>query len=150
MTTTIGGAGTATTMSTRVMSGALGGLAGGLVFGMMMQAMGMIGMVAMLAGSRSTALGWLLHLAISAVIGAGFSLLLARYATSTVAGTVAGAGYGMVWWVLGPLLLMPARLGMPLFRFDDVAAKSLMGHVIFGMILGAVVVAVGRRSAARA
>lgn len=40
--------------------------------------------------------------------------------------------YGMLLWVIGPLLLMPARLGMPLFAVDRTALMSLMGHMIFG------------------
>jgi uncharacterized membrane protein YagU involved in acid resistance len=131
--------------ASRLVPGVAGGLAGGLVFGMMMQMMGMMTMVAMLVGSSSAVVGWLVHLAISVVIGVGFSLVLGRGASTAARGLVAGAGYGMVWWVLGPLLLMPARLGMPLFRIDAMAGKSLMGHLIFGMILGLVAAAVGRR-----
>jgi len=47
-----------------------GGLAGGVVFGLMMQSMDMLGMVAMLVSSESVAVGWGVHLAISAVVGA--------------------------------------------------------------------------------
>jgi hypothetical protein len=60
----------------RVIAGVVGGLAGGVVFGVLMQMMGMIGMVAMLVGSDSVAIGWLVHLVIAAGIGAGFGLLL--------------------------------------------------------------------------
>jgi hypothetical protein len=56
----------------------------------------------------------------------------------------------MVWWVLGPLALMPARLGMPLFAIDATAWQSLMGHVIFGMVLGGVATLVARRTARQA
>ena len=138
------------TVGGRLTAGVAGGLAGGVVFGMMMAMMGMIPMVAMLVGSESVAVGWLVHLAISAVIGAGFGLAPARLTTGWVTGLAAGAGYGMVWWVLGPLLLMPAKLGMPTFMIDAMAWKSLMGHVIFGMVLGAVVVMLNRRAASAA
>ena len=132
----------------RLTAGVAGGLAGGVVFGMMMAIMGMIPMVAKLVGSDTVVVGWLVHLAISAVIGAGFGLAPARLTAGWVPGLVAGAGYGMVWWVLGALLLMPARLGMPTFRIDAMAWKSLMGHIIYGMVLAAVVVAMTRRSTA--
>jgi uncharacterized membrane protein YagU involved in acid resistance len=138
---------TAGLATTRLAPGVVGGLAGGVVFGMMMQMMDMIPMVAMLVGSESAAVGWLVHLAISAVIGAGFTLVLSRFTSTPVVGVLAGAGYGMVWWVLGPLLLMPAKLGMPLFAFNATTWQSLMGHVIFGMILGGVAVALTRRMA---
>lgn len=132
-----------------VTTGVVGGLAGGIVFGLLMQMMGMIGMVAMLVGSGSTAVAWVVHLAISAVIGGGFGLLGGRFLTRTSVALGAGAGYGMIWWVLGPLLLMPAKLGMPLFHVDAMAGKSLMGHMIFGAVLGVVAAVVARRNTAR-
>ncbi|WP_088314176.1 hypothetical protein [Kineosporia sp. R_H_3] len=130
----------------QVGAGVAGGLAGGLVFGLMMQMMGMMAMVAQLVGSTAVAVGWVAHLAISAFIGASFTVLGARFLGGLVTGLVAGAVYGMVWWVLGPLLLMPARLGMPLFTIDAMAWKSLMGHVVFGMVLGAVAAVAVRRT----
>jgi len=107
-----------------------------VVFGLLMQAMGMIPMVAALVGSTSPAVGWLVHLAISAFIGASFAVLLPRGVTGVPATTVAGLGYGIVWWILGPLLLMPAKLGMPLFSFGKITWQSLMGHMMFGLALG--------------
>lgn len=52
-----------------VPAGIVGGLAGGVVSGMMMQMMGMIPMVAMLVGSESVVVGWIVHLIIAAFIG---------------------------------------------------------------------------------
>jgi len=95
----------------RVGAGIVGGLVGGVAFGVLMQAMDMIPMVAMLVGSEAIAVGWLVHLAIAAFIGATFAMLFGRYATSVRTSTLIGAGYGVVWWVLGALILMPARLG---------------------------------------
>ena len=126
--------------------GIVGGLAGGVVFGLMMQLMGMIGMVGMLAGSESPAFAWLVHLAISAAIGAGFGLVLAPRVSGFGTGLGLGAAYGLVWWVLGPLLLMPAAMGMPLLNVDATAGQSLLGHLVFGLVLGGVV-AVARRRA---
>jgi hypothetical protein len=122
---------------TRIGAGIIGGLVGGAMFGILMQMMDMIPMVAMLVGSEAVAVGWLVHLAISAFIGATFPVLFGRYATSVGASTAIGIGYGIVWWVLGGLILMPARLGMDLFMFNTMAWQSLMGHVIYGLLLGA-------------
>ncbi len=73
-TTTHAAAGTtgagSVTLSRRLTAGVAGGLAGGLVFGMMMQVMGMMGMIAQLVGSTSVAVAWVVHLAISAFFGA--------------------------------------------------------------------------------
>jgi uncharacterized membrane protein YagU involved in acid resistance len=78
------------------------------------------------------------HLAISAFIGAVFGLLVAkrRWGVGALAGV--GAAYGLVWWVLGPLMLMPAKLGMPLFQVNTMVWQSLVGHMVFGVVLGLV------------
>ncbi|MGJ7440642.1 hypothetical protein [Aquipuribacter sp. MA13-6] len=125
--------------------GIAGGLAGGVAFGLMMQVMGMLAMVGMLVGSESLAVAWLAHLAISAAIGAGFGLLLAPRVSGLGVGLALGAGYGLLWWVLGPLLLMPAAMGMPVLDLDATAWQSLLGHLVFGLVLGAVVALVRRR-----
>jgi hypothetical protein len=53
----------------------------------------------------------------------------------------------VVWWVLGPLLIMPTVLGMSqtVFVIDSAALFSLMGHVIFGVVAAAVLVVLRRR-----
>ena len=144
---------TATTRSTSIgqgiAGGVLGGLAGGMVFGMLMQMMDAMPMIAKLAGSESIAVAWMVHLAISAFIGAIFGALIAGRRIGLGAVAAGGAAYGMVWWILGPLLLMPAKLGMPLFHFDTMVWQSLMGHVVFGVVLGLVAGAWLRRSTQR-
>ncbi|MCU0263197.1 MAG: DUF1440 domain-containing protein [Candidatus Nanopelagicales bacterium] len=127
--------------------GIVGGLAGGVVFGVMMQMMDMIPMVAMLVGSESVAVGWLVHLGISAIFGAVFGLVGSRLLGSWGAGIIGGAAYGVVMWVLGALIAMPARLDMPLLNLNEMAWQSLMGHIVYGVILGAVAVALARRKA---
>jgi uncharacterized membrane protein YagU involved in acid resistance len=135
----------ACTPTQRVMVGAMGGLGAGVVFGMMMSMLNMIGSIAMLVGSKSNAVGWTVHLLISMVIGIAFSLVLEKRLKSYSAGIGYGVAYGMFWWVVGGLILMPAKLNMPLFHFDTMAWQSLMGHVVFGMILGALTVAIPSR-----
>lgn len=127
--------------------GAAGGLAGGMVFGMLMQMMGMIGMIAMMVGSDSVVVGWLVHLAISAFIGATFALLLGSRVSGFGAGLLYGVGYGIVWWVLGGLIAMPAALGMPVFQLNVTSLMSLMGHMLFGAVLGLTLAALNRRTA---
>lgn len=129
-----------------VVHGVLGGLAGGLVFGGMMQALDMMSMVAMLVGSESVAVAWVVHLAISAVFGAVYGAVVAPRVSGWGPGLVAGLAYGALLWVVGPLLLMPAKLGMPLFTVNTMAVQSLVGHLVFGLVLAAVVVALSRRT----
>jgi hypothetical protein len=127
---------TTAALPARVAYGIAGGLAGGVVFGLLMQMMGMIAMVAMLVGSEAAVVGWLVHLAVSAFIGATFGLLFGAWAGRIPPAALFGMGYGVVWWVLGALILMPAQLGMPVFMFDTTAWQSLMGHLLYGLVLG--------------
>lgn len=136
-------------VSRRAMAGALGGLLGGLVFGIMMQMMDMLPMVAMMVGSESIVVGWGVHLVISVALGIGFGVVSVRGLDSWGAGIGMGVSYGAVWWVLGALLLMPLRMSMPVFVINTMAWQSLMGHLIFGAVLGAVAVAVVRKGAER-
>jgi hypothetical protein len=140
-------------MQSRVVAGIVAGLVAGLPFGILMQMMNaptpdggqvpMMMMVAMVVRSESLLIGWLYHLFNSAVIGGLFGLLLGPAADGgTSQGVTLGAGWGVVWWVLGALLLMPLFLEMPAFAalrmppMRPVALGSLVGHLIYGLILG--------------
>ena len=129
-------------------NGALAGVAGGLVFGGLLAAMGMFPMIGKMVGSPTVAAGIAVHLVNSAVIGAGYAALFRRRATVGTA-----TAYGAAWWVLGPLTLMPLFLGMGLGVNWTLAAAqkmlpSLMGHMIFGLVLGLAYGALSRREAA--
>ena len=140
-------------MRSDIAIGAAAGLFAGLVFGVMMQlmttptpdgaAVPMMAMVAMVVRSESLAIGWLYHLFNSVVIGALFGWLLGSRIHGYGPGLVWGTAYGAVWWVLGALILMPLLLGMPALAplmmppMVPVAMGSLIGHVVFGLILGA-------------
>jgi hypothetical protein len=119
-------------------AGVAGGLAGGVIFGVMMTAMDMMGMVAALVGSSSIAVGWAVHLVISAALGAGFAVLLGARASGTGPAASLGAAWGLAAWVGGALLVMPLLLGMPPFEIGQTQLLSLMGHVLFGVIAGVV------------
>jgi hypothetical protein len=125
----------------QVLDGILGGLAGGIVFGMMMAMMGFLPMIASLVGSQSAIVGFVVHMVISAGIGAGFGLVLGRASSSLVGFLVLGVVYGAVWWILGPLTIMPVMMGMGV-QWSTAAAGanllSLMGHMVYGAILGVV------------
>lgn len=130
-----------------VVRGGIAGLIGGAAFGVLMQVMDMMKMVGMLVGNEAAIVGWLVHLAISAFIGATFVLLFGRYLGSFPRGIVFGLGYGLFWWVLGALILMPLRLGSGVFGMNAVSMTSLLGHLVFGAVTGAVVVLLARRLA---
>ena len=121
--------------------GIIGGLVGGAVFGMMMAKMGVLPMIGNMVGQPTAAVGFLVHMVFSAAIGGSFSLFLGRLAEGIGSGAITGMIYGGIWWLLGPLTLMPLFLGMGLgVNWNGAAAAkmlpSLMGHAIFGIVLG--------------
>ena len=121
--------------------GAVAGIAGGIVFGAMMAMMGMLPMIGQMVGSPTAGAGFLAHLVISALIGASFGLIFHSRVRGTGSGFGYGALYGGVWWILGPLTLMPLMMGMGLgVNWNGAAAAamlpSLAGHLIYGLILG--------------
>jgi hypothetical protein len=137
----------------RIVGSAVAGLGAGVVFGMMMQMMSaptpdggrvpMMAMVASVVRSDSIFVGWLYHLFNSALIGAIFGLLLGARVENYGSGLLWGGLYGVVWWILGGLILMPLLLGMPIFAplmmapMRPVAWGSFVGHLLYGLILGA-------------
>ena len=124
---------------THIKHGVVGGLAGGVVFGAMMGLMGMLSMIGNMMGMPSALGGFFVHMMISATIGGTFAVLV--HWTGWRAGVGTGLAYGSFWWVLGPLTLMPLMMGMGLGVNWNVGAimqamPSLMGHLVFGGILG--------------
>jgi hypothetical protein len=78
---------------------------------------------------------------ISAGIGGSFGLLLGRSASSLVGFLGLGVVYGAIWWILGPLTIMPTMLGMgPQWSIAAATGNlpSLMGHMIYGAVAGVV------------
>jgi uncharacterized membrane protein YagU involved in acid resistance len=128
-------------------AGAIAGLGGGAVFGMMMAMMGMLPMVAMLAGSQDPMVGFGVHMAISAVIGGIYGLGAGRLPLSSGMGIIAGAVNGVVWWVLGALVMMPLMLGMGnmVFQIGQAQWMSLMGHLIYGVVTSLLFISLSKR-----
>jgi uncharacterized membrane protein YagU involved in acid resistance len=127
----------------RIIHGVYGGLLGGLAFGAMMAGMGVLPMIGKMVGQPSNEVGFLVHMANSAIIGAGFAVVFHRFSTRISGGLRNGLLYGGVWWLLGPLTLMPLFLGMGLgVNWNAAAAAkmfpSLIGHLMYGAILGTV------------
>ena len=129
-------------MNTRNLKhGTYAGLLGGVVFGAMMGMMGMLPMIGQMVGHPTVVTGLGVHLVNSAIIGAGFGVVLGGLATGVGRGLTTGLAYGGVWWLLGPLTLMPLFMGMGLGVNWNVAAAaamlpSLVGHLMYGIVLG--------------
>jgi uncharacterized membrane protein YagU involved in acid resistance len=142
---------TATTSPIRhpAVAGAAAGVAGGVVFGAAMASIGTMGTVASIVRTDSTVVGFGVHLAISAAIGAGFGLLVTHQRARTGETLFWGLLYGGFWWFLGPLTLLPLLVGRPV-AWDLPGAQallpSLVGHLFYGATT-AIVFVVFRRDA---
>ncbi|MCP9969000.1 hypothetical protein [Actinomadura madurae] len=116
-------------------TGGAAGLAGGLVLGAAMRSFGMLPAVAVLAGSGSPGVGFALHMAISVLVGAGFGLLAVRQRIRSSELVFWGLAYGVFWWFLGTLTLLPLLTGVPMtwsLASAQSAMPSLLGHLYYG------------------
>jgi uncharacterized membrane protein YagU involved in acid resistance len=140
MTAAVAGQGTVAGVSVAsIVRGAVAGLVGGSVFGVQMAVGGMLPMVAGMVGSNSVVVGFVLHMVISAVIGAVYGIIAPRLPDGWLVVVGAGIVYGIIWWVLGALIIMPLALGMGgmVFVIEEMQLMSLVGHIIFGIVMAA-------------
>ena len=128
---------TQTPDSRTLWTGALAGIIGGIPFGIMMGMMGMMPMIGMLVRVENAFVGVLVHAAISAITGAIYGFFAVRFPLTWRNAVLGGLIYGVIWWVLGALILMPALLGMfeMIFVIQQMQWMSLLGHIIFGVVL---------------
>lgn len=149
MTSTTVGRSDAQSSSKLLVQGAIGGLVGGAIFGMMMGMMGMLSMVGMLVGSESAGVGFIVHMGISAFIGAVYGLVAGRLSNTVPVALGAGVANGIVWWVLGALILMPLMLGMSqmVFVIERAQWMSLLGHILYGVVTALVFFVLRRKDA---
>ena len=130
----------------RIAGGVVGGIAGGLVMGALQGLMGSLPMIASIVGSNSAGIGFLYHMFNSVVIGALFSLFFGAWSYTYSRGAVLGLVYGVIWWVLGPKILMPLMLGMGLTGIGSQIGATLSGrslisllnHLVYGLLTGVV------------
>jgi uncharacterized membrane protein YagU involved in acid resistance len=131
-----------------VSRGLAASLAGGLLFSVVMYETGTLSRVAQLIGQSSIAVGFGVHLGISAVLGATYGIFFHYEATDELGAICWGALYGLIWWFLGPLTLFPILLGGT-FTWTTAAADtqlpSLIGHLVYGIGLAVAFRALERR-----
>lgn len=130
--------GLASGMTASIQTGIIAALVGGGIFGVQMLVAGMMPMIANMVGSESVVIGFILHMLISAVIGASFGFIAPRLPQTLAVLTAGGFVWGLVWWVLGALVIMPLALGMGemVLQIGDMQLGSLIGHSIFGITMG--------------
>lgn len=128
----------------------VGGVAAGLVAGAVMAAMltaqstpTIARAIPALYGLSGLAAGWGIHLVHSALFGVAFAGVVNTLGVTSRPKTLAaGVTAGVVVWFLGAALLMPAWLAAVGFpkapALPNIAPSKLVGHVVWGLVLGAV------------
>ncbi|WP_290810252.1 histidine kinase [Halovivax sp.] len=129
-------------------AGLVGGVAGGVAFGAMMtMTMGPIIEMAipgMYGLGPSLAVGWAIHMLNSIVLGVVFGALLGTTGFGNRLGSnasiaAAGLAYGIVLWLVLASFVMPAWVGAMTEMAPPVPdwnGQSLLGHAVYGVILG--------------
>jgi uncharacterized membrane protein YagU involved in acid resistance len=81
------------------------------------------------------ALGWAAHFMIGAVLALGYAVVAPLFPGSA---TLRGALYALAPFLLAQLVVLP-MMGMPLFSGSVVLALgSMLGHLVYGGVLGSV------------
>ena len=139
------------------LAGVIGGLVGALGFGLVMVFVipapvlevaipNMYGIGAT-PDNPAELFGWIIHLSHGAILGVVFAALLRVEAVGTVATdtartAVVGLLYGIVIWVVLAVIVMPIWLGAVGFPgappLPNVSELSLLGHALYGVLLGIV------------
>ncbi len=100
-----------------------------------MPPMDIAGMLASVMGG-AIALGWIAHFAIGTVLALIYAAAFAQRLPGPALGR--GALYSLLPWLAAQLVVMP-MMGMGLFSGSVVmAAGSLLGHIVYGAVLGLV------------
>ena len=127
--------------------GAVAGFIGGLASMPVMIATGVLPKV---AGVDSTLIGFrgvFIHLLVSTAIGMTYGLLFRNEAASPGHGIAWGWVFGLIWWYLGPMTLLPLLLtGVCDWSTDAASAllPSLLGHLIYGAVTASIFLLIDR------
>lgn len=130
-----------------LVSGGLAGILGGWAFGKWMEQTNFFLHVAAIVNSNSRSVGVALHFTIAIVIGISFGLLFQREIRGAGSSMGWGVAYGLLWWFIGPLTLLPLLVHrVPDWSRESGAALfgSLVGHIVYGLLLGVAYVSIDR------
>jgi hypothetical protein len=121
--------------------GAFAGLAGGVVASPVLVATGVLSKVAGLETRFYGFEGLAIHLTVSTFIGMTYGVLFRNEGTSLGMGVCWGWLFGLIWWYLGPMTLLPLALtGVCDWSTNAASAllPSLIGHLIYGAVTATV------------
>src|ERR1700730_1896629 len=134
-------------LSRAVVVGGLAGILGGWAFGQWMAKVNHFPLIAGLIHLSSPNAGVALHFIFAFIIGASFGLLFQRDVRGYGSCLGWGLGYGIFWWFLGPMTIMPLWQGRSLdwsYQHGQELFGSLVGHVVYGLIVGVIYAAADR------
>lgn len=117
--------------------GAIAGLVGGIVSSPIMVATGVVSRIAGLEGELPLLQGLGLHLLGGVGIGMSYGLLFRREGLSIGRSIPWGLVFGLAWWYVGPMTLLPLlRTGEADWRPSAASSllPSLVGHLLFGAV----------------
>jgi hypothetical protein len=140
------------TMRHRIAAGIGAGLVAGLTFAVVMRVLPvsapdgshitMITYAARLLRAGSPVAGWLAYVTYAVVLGALFGAFFPVGRRSRFRTALLGGVWGLGWFVVIGLGLIPALLGSrplstaALRELENVGVPLLVGHIIYGLILG--------------
>jgi hypothetical protein len=127
--------------------GGFAGIIGGGAFGKWMAQVNFFPLVAGLVNSNAMMVGMTLHFFFAVIIGATFGVLFQRDVRGYGSSMGWGAAYGLFWWFLGPLTILPKWQGLSLdwtYGRGRALFGSLVGHIIYGLIVGLIYGALDR------
>ena len=130
-----------------IIGGTLAGIVGGWAFGRWMEQVNFYPLIAGLVGSNSRMVGESLHFIFAVIIGISFGLLFQREARGYGSSMACGVAYGIFWWFLGPLTILPLWSRQPVDWSSSHASSlfgSLIGHIVYGVIVGLLYAVVDR------
>src|SRR6266702_557649 len=83
--------------------------------------------------------GVALHFVFAFIIGASFGLLFQRDIRGYGSSLGWGMAFGILWWFLGPMTILPLLQGRALdwsYQYGSALFGSFVGHIVFGVIVG--------------
>ncbi|MEO6571507.1 MAG: hypothetical protein ABIO83_08160 [Ilumatobacteraceae bacterium] len=122
-------------------AGAIAGLVGGTVFSIVLAQRGDLSGIAAMVANDSAPVGFVIHLFTSVLIGVGYGLIFVRRSNDISSALGWGTSYGVFWWLMGSLTLLPILAGdVPRWSVDAAidAYPELIGHLVYGAFLGVV------------
>ena len=118
-----------------LLRGALAGLLSAWLLGSVLSAQGQLQASMTMAADNPRSIAWLVTMLVGLLSGVGFALLYPHPTGGAGTGLIRGAVYGLFWWVVGALTLVPFFSGSGLrWSLASVQANfaTLPGYILFG------------------